>query len=174
MMSESKKSRPKDVTDTTKVKYAIDFIEELSWLLESKKKLKLSEIPEILRNQSSGTNSISGAAKYVSPNPNIHNLIGVLPLLFKDTKLFTKNDEIVAFAKEVLGIEISRSDKRSRYELIGRIVCECSDLNDKTLEILVDALAILTGSNDGIEKVVKQKSEVGFSWNNMIRKIAGR
>lgn len=172
-MSEPKKSRIKDVTDSTKIKYAIDFIEELSWLLDSKKKLKLSEIPEILRNQSNSTNSISGAAKYVSPNPNIHNLIGVLPLLFKDTKLFSKNEEIVAFAKEVLGIEISRADKRSRYELIGRIVCECSDLNDKTLDTLVGALAVLTGSNDGIEQVVKQKSEVGFSWNNMIRKISG-
>lgn len=172
-MNEPKRSRNKTVLDATKVKYAIDFIEELSWLLESKKKLKLSEIPEILRNQPSNASSINAASKYVSPNPNIHNLIGVLPLLFKDTKLFSKNDEIAAFAEEVLGIEISRADKRSRYELIGRIVCECSDLNDKTLETLVDALAILTGSNSGIEQVLKQKSEVDFSWNNMIRKIAG-
>jgi hypothetical protein len=87
-MTDSKKPRSKTVSDETKVKYAIDFIEELSWILDSKRKLKLSDIPEILRSQLHTDNQASSAAnKYKSPNPNIHYLIGVLPRLFQDAKL---------------------------------------------------------------------------------------
>lgn len=172
-MSEGKKSKNNKILDSTKLRHAIDFVEELSWLLESKNKLKLSEIPEILRSNLDSVNSVRGTtSKYVSPNPNIHYLIGVLPRLFKDTNIFQKNEDIVAFAIEVLKIEISRSDKRSRYELIGLIVCECNELDDKALETLVAALYKITGNSDKINQMAKEKSSVGFSWNETIRKLA--
>jgi hypothetical protein len=172
-MSDTKKSRPKAITNETKVKYAIDFIEELSWLLDSKKKLKLSEIPEILRNKLLAPDAnVGGAEKYVSPNPNIHYLIGVLPRLFQDVKLFSRNEEIAEFAKDVLGIEISRVEKRSKYELIGLIVCSCNDLDDKKLYSLVDALSAITDSSEKINMMAKEKSQTGFSWNETIRKLA--
>ena len=147
-MSDTNKSRSKKVSDETKVKYAIDFIEELSWLLESKRSLKLNDIPGILRNKLLAPEPIIGAAnKYVSPNPNIHYLIGILPRLFQDLKLFSRNDEIAEFANDVLGIKISRIEKRSKYELIGLIVCEANELDDKKLDSLVKALSEITGSS---------------------------
>lgn len=170
-MSELKKN--KKVLDSTKLKHAIDFVEELSWLLESKSKLKLSEIPDILRSNLKSINTVKDTTnKYVSPNPNIHYLIGVLPRLFKDTKLFKKNEDIVDFAVEVLKIEISRSDKRSRYELIGLIVCECNELDDQALDLLVDSLSKITSNSDKINQMAREKSSVGFSWNETIRKLA--
>lgn len=172
-MADKKKSRQKDVLDDTKVKYAIDFIEELAWLLDSKRKLKLSEIPDILRSKLLAPDLFSGAAdKYVSPNPNIHYLIGVLPRLFQDEKLFTRNEDIAEFAEDVLGIEISRVEKRSKYELIGLIVCECNSLDDNKLDSLVNSLSVITGSDEKIRMMAKEKSSIGFSWNETIRKIA--
>ncbi|PWQ92007.1 hypothetical protein [Leucothrix pacifica] len=165
----------KNITNATKLKHAIDFIEELSWLLESKGKLKLSEIPNILRDSSSSTESVkSSTRKYVSPNPNIHYLIGVLPRLFQDTKIFPKNEDIVAFANEVLNIDINRSDKRSRYELIGLIVCESNMLNDNALDVLVEALTKITEDTEKIRQMAKERSVVGFSWNETIRRLADK
>lgn len=172
-MTEPKKTRRSSVTDETKVKYAIDFIEELSWLLDSKKKLKLNEIPDILRSQMlTDSFVLSAADKYASPNPNIHYLIGVLPRLFQDTKLFPKNEDIASFAKDVLGIEVARVEKRSKYELIGLVVCECNELNDSKLEDMVNALSAITTSSEKISKFAEAKKLTGFSWNEAIRKLS--
>lgn len=171
-MSKSKPSRIKDISDDTKVKYAIDFIEELSWLLDAKKNLRISEIPSILRNRLADRKIEGAADEYVSPNPNIHYLIGVLPRLFQDLKLFSRNEEIADFAQDVLGIDISRVEKRSKYELIGLIVCEANTLDDKKLDNLVKSLAIITGSSEKISSLAKEKTTIGFSWNETIRKLA--
>lgn len=171
-MRETKKPKSKEVTDDTKVRYAIDFIEELSWLLDAKKNLKLNEIPNILRSKLVVSDStVQTVDRYISPNPNIHYLIGVLPRLFQDIKLFSRNEDIAEFANEVLGIAISRIEKRSKYELIGLIVCEANDLDDNKLASLVNALSLITGNDEKLNLVIKEKSSVSFSWNETIRKI---
>lgn len=172
-MNKSKKSINRAITDETNIKYAIDFIEELSWLLDSKRKLKLGDIPFILRNQLQTQSSVVGAAKkYASPNPNIHYLIGVLPRLFQDKNIFPKNEDIASFANDVLGVDITRIDKRSKYELIGMIVCKCNELDDAKLEEMVDALALITGSIEKIKRLTEERKTTGFSWNETIRKLA--
>jgi hypothetical protein len=168
-----KPTRTKELSEDTKVKYAIDFLEELSWLLESKKHLKLSEMPDVLRSRLFASNRMSPAAdKYAAPNPNVHYLIGVLPRLFQDIDLFARNDDIADFAEEVLGIDISRVGKRSKYELIGLIVCEASTLDDKKLDDLVKYLSIITGSKNKIELMARERKSIGFSWNETIRRLA--
>ena len=173
-MSDVKRIKAKEVSDSTQVKYAIDFIEEMSWLLDSKKNLKLREIPEILRSRLLLSNSVSNAAeKYVSPNPNIHYLIGVLPRLFQDIKIFQRNEDIAEFASEVLGLKIARIEKRSKYELIGLIVCETNLLDDQKLEDLVTSLSEIAGNQDKLNFIAKEKETSNFSWNETIRKIGG-
>lgn len=168
-----KPTRTKEISEDTKVKYAIDFLEELSWLLESKKNLRLREMPDVLRSRLFASNRMSLAAeKYATPNPNVHFLIGVLPRLFQDTNLFARNDDIADFAEEVLGIDISRVGKRSKYELIGLIVCETSMLDDKKLGNLVNYLSIITKSRNKIELMAKERQSIGFSWNETIRRLA--
>lgn len=172
-MVTSKTKKNRDVSEETKIKYAIDFIEELSWLFDSKKKLNLSEIPKILRDSLlPNKDGIGAADKYVSPNPNIHYLIGVLPRLFQDEKLFSTNEDIAAFANEVLGISITRVEKRSKYELIGLIVCEANALDDEKLVTLVSSLSEITGSSEKLSLMVREKKSTGFSWNETIRKLA--
>ncbi|CAA0101035.1 Uncharacterised protein [Halioglobus japonicus] len=172
-MSEKSGKRPKAISDETRVKRAIDLIEEISWLLDSKRSISFREIPELLRDSLRAKESLSGSTtKYASPNPNIHYLIGILPRLFQDRKLFPKNEDIAGFADDVLGIKIPRVEKRSKYELIGMIVCESDRLDDKQLEEMVSSLALITGNADKIRQVAKERDSIGFSWNETIRNLA--
>lgn len=152
---------------------SIDLIEEIIWVLDANKNIKLKDIPTNLRallNENS-SNNIHGAEMYISPNPNIHFLIGVLPRLFKDEELFPTNMSIIQFAEEFLSINISKTGKRSRYELIGLIVCETDNLSDNKLISLVKALSKLVSDENHFRKIKKENSNNNFSWNETIQKL---
>jgi len=158
--------------DEVLTRKAIKFFEELVWLLEAQKGLKLKDVPKLLRD-SMGPPTSAGrvAAEYTSPNPNIHFLIGVLPRLFQDEKLFPTNALIASFAKEVLSIPVSRFEKRSKYELIGLIVCETDKLSDEKLAQLVKALASLTGNEEKMKRMREAEKTNEFSWNEAIQSL---
>ena len=165
MMSNLDKKRTAD---------AISFIEELAWLVESRKNVKLSQLASDLRELARGPESARKVGgEYTSLNPNIHFLIGMLPRLFQDEKLFPNNALIAQFAEEILGVHVSRFEKRSKYELIGLIVCETDRLNDKKLEELVRALAEITRSEDKLNRIRDARQSNQFSWNNTIRQLSG-
>lgn len=156
---------------------AIDFFEELLWFLDSKKNLKLKGIPKGLRDLlAQDTHGLT--SKYINnfavPNSNIRFLIGVLPQLFQDEKLFATNIQIAKFAEEVLGINVTRPDKRSKYELIGLIVCQTNNLSDSQLVDLVQALNELTQSVDKLNLVRNIVQNDSFSWNETIQKLTER
>lgn len=150
-----------------KINQAINLIEELSWLLDSKS-IKFTDIPDLLRNTIVQENANSVGKKYNSSNPNKNFLIGVLPNLFQDQDIFKTNNDLIEFATTVLKISISRAEKRSRYELIGLIVCDIRNLNDYELNILVDALAIITNSDEKLKKFKESRKKSNFSWNDAI------
>lgn len=154
-----------------KLSQAINLIEELSWLLESNNQIKLKEIPDLLRNslEKNSNNVISN--KYNSVNPNKNFLIGILPNLFQDVELFKTNGDLIEFATTVLKIPISRAEKRSRYELIGLIVCDVRKLNDFDLEILVEALTTLTNNEEKLIKFKESKQKSNFTWNEAITEL---
>jgi hypothetical protein len=84
-------------------------------------------------------------------------------------ELFKTNGDIAEFSESVLKIEIPRFEKRSRFEIIGLIVCEIPRLEDKELAILVNAIEALTGDNDKLKKVKAEKQKANFSWNQTIQ-----
>lgn len=152
---------------------AIDFVEELTWLLSSRRSIDLKAIPTLLREYIGSNSEINVVAgKFASPNPNKHFLIGILPRLFQDKALFPTNDDIAEFAKTVLTLNVTRQDKRSKYELIGMIVCETNDLNDEKLSDLVTALANIVGNEEKLSRIIEAKKEGHFSWNETIKKLA--
>jgi len=160
-------------SETAKVKAALNFFEELSWLIESNKKYRIDEFSAVLKKKFNESSAYDGvASKYVSPNPNIHYLIGVLPRFLQDISLFEKNEDISNFAKEVLGIDVTRPEKRSKYEMIGLIVCQTNELNDEKLNDLVNSLANIVGSTEKLKKIANEKKVIGFSWNEAIRTIS--
>lgn len=158
-----------DKNKNKKVKQAINLIEELSWLLEKNNNVKLREIPEILREVINQGESMP--LKYKSDNPNKNYLIGVLPNLFQDQDLFKTNSDLIEFATIILKVVISRPEKRSRYELIGLIVCEVRNLNDFDLDVLVEALAEITTNEDKLKKFKESKKKSNFSWNDAIYEL---
>lgn len=154
------------------IRKTIGFIEELSWLLESRKDIDLKKAISTLKDLVDEKSTIQMIAKdYKSPNPNKHFLIGVLPKLFQDSKLFPGNESIAKFAKEILQIEVSRFEKRSKYELIGLIVCKTESLSDEKLSNLVNALSQITGNEEKLEKIREESKMVNFSWNETIQKL---
>lgn len=161
-----------DQNKRKKITQAINFVEELSWLLDSKKSIDLKEIPYLLRNLLENNLSVSGIDKFSSPNPNKNYLIGILPNLFQDNDLFKTNIDLADFAETILKIPVNRAEKRSRYELIGLIVCEVTNLKESDLTNLVDALSKIAGSNEKLKQIKEAKKKANFSWNDAIKTLS--
>jgi hypothetical protein len=160
-----------DLNKRKKINQAINFVEELSWLL-SKKNVDIKDIPSLLRSLLDSNSSLQVNKKYESPNPNKNYLIGVLPNLFTDQELFDTTNDLLTFANDVLQMNISRSAKRSRFEYIGLIICEIVNLNDDNLSKVVQALAKLTENKDNLTRFKEAKRKANFSWNEAIQKLS--
>lgn len=161
-----------DPSRRKKLNQAINFFEELSWLFDSKKNIDYKEATFLLRNLLESNSSISITDRFTSPNPNKNYLIGILPNLFQDSELFKTNVDLAEFAESILKISINRPEKRSRYELIGLIVCEVTNLNETDLTSLVESLAKLAGSNEKLKQIKEAKKQANFSWNDAIKTLS--
>jgi hypothetical protein len=165
-----------DKKQKNEIERAINFVEELSWLIESKKNMRLKEVPDLLRTlleQNDDNISKELPLNFSSENNNIRYLIGMLPELFLDNNLFPTNKDIISFSEEVLKINITRKEKRTKYELIGLIVCETSKLNDMELQGLVCALQLIINDNEKMNFIKQNIKHDGFSWNKAIQYITG-
>ena len=106
---------------TADLEKAIDFFEEFVWLFESKRNVKLKNVPNELRNIINNNHLVSSYVENSTPDSNVHFLIGVLPGLFQDEKLFPTNTQIANFAEQDLNIKVTRASQRSPYA--GQIIC---------------------------------------------------
>lgn len=111
------------------------------------------------------------AKTYQSIDPNKHFLIGTLPRLLLDRDLFPSNEEITKFAEETLNFKIAQAEKRSRHEIIGKIVCETDKLDEKQLTYLVKALELIVGNKDKLAILIEKKKSGAFSWNETLQDI---
>ncbi len=149
-----------------------NFIEELSWLMESNKNLSLKEISRTIRELSDSNSKKSNiTSKYSLKNANNQFLVGVLPTLLQDKELFKGNSEMLDFAESVLNLSPSKAAKRSRIEYIGWIVCEVASLSNSKLEKLVQTLSGIVGDEIKIKKMKEAKKQPNFSWNEAIQKL---
>lgn len=155
-----------------KIIQAINFVEELSWLFESKKNVSFKEsvnlLLELVENDFSTGNRLVPSNKKRS---NKQILIGCLPELFQDTELFKTTSELLDFAENVLNLNMSRASKRSRNEYIGWIVCEVTKLNDSKLDKLVVALEGIVSDDLKLNQMKAAKKQPNFSWNETIIKL---
>ena len=138
------------------------FLKELLWLFNDYRDVDLNDIL---------SNKISDLENYVPKNKNIFFLTGCLPSLFINEKYFPSNSDLYIFCKQYIGITIKRYEKKSRYDLIGQIVCEISQLNDDSkLEKLSLALKELlinmdNNNNNNINE------NVFLNWRLMLDEI---
>jgi hypothetical protein len=147
-------------------------VEELSWVFRSNRGLDFEQALRALRNDvMHNPSEFIGVEDLVSPNPNKHFLVGVLPRLLIDDSLFPTNEDIAQFAETVMHVSIPRFHKKSKYELIGHIVCQTNNLDDKGLSHLVKALSKLVSGGDRIKKLVAERRKDNFEWNTIIQEL---
>ena len=150
----------------------INFFEELSWLLETNKEINFKKASQFLseyRNFSVHDAIVSGTSN------SAYDLIGVLPSLLKDNDIFQNNAQLVQFAEEVLALDISRWEKRSRNEIIGLIICEVEDVNKERLDTLTKWTANILKNKTQVRELQRKAKTSGnlLSWNETIQKIVG-
>lgn len=147
------------------------FLEELSWLFQSRKELDLRSISKGLSEAATQRTVKQGFSSFVSPNPNTHFLVGVLPLVLRDELIFPTNGAIADFAISALGMNMARWEKKSRFELIGEIVCNTIDLDDSELTKLVEALSVLAKGDAIARKIVREAQSSRRGWNEIIQTL---
>ena len=149
------------------------FLEEMSWLMANYIDLDFRDLSMMLHDRLEDLSKAEEkVSSLVSSNPNKHFLVGVLPRLFVDKSLFPTNDDIAQFALSVMDVKIPRYNKKSKYELIGHVLCQTNDLNDIRLNKLVKALAVLAEGDDRAKKLIKERKEQSFGWNAIIQELA--
>lgn len=161
-----------DKNKKNKINHAINFIEELSWLLDNKKNLSLKDSVILLKELIDNENSNQlGLFSDNIRRSNKRVLVGILPELFQDEELFKSTSEMLDFAESVLKLKVSRASKRSRNEYIGWIVCELSNLNDNQMISFVDSLEEIAGNEFKLKQIKEAKKQPNFSWNETISKL---
>ncbi len=149
------------------------FIEEFAWLLASYSDLDWKNFSLLSKQWGSELEARVAVGGHVSSNPNKHFLVGVLPRLFNDPKLFPTNEDIATFAMTVMSLKIPRYHKKSKYEIIGHIVCQTDTLDDKELSKLVSALGKIAEGDETTRNLIRQRKEENFAWNSIIQELAG-
>lgn len=144
---------------------AISFIEDLCWLLDSQKNINYSDILKLLSEIKENSNT--------PQKPTTDDLIGILPRLLTDKTLFTTNKSLAQFSDEILGIEILNWHKRSRYEMIGVIICKVQESPTIAAGISTYVLTNIMLNKEQIRKYQKETEESNnqFLWNDAIHKI---
>ena len=150
---------------------ATRFLEELSWLFQSHSDTELKSISKALTEAVTQRTVRQGFSSFASPNPNIHFLVGILPLVLRDESIFSTNGTIAEFATSALGMTMVRWEKKSRFELIGEIVCNAIDLDDSELSKLVEALSVLAGGDASARELVRKAQSSRSGWNEIIQTL---
>lgn len=157
-----------------KLKKATLALEDLAFFLKHSRPENLLAGVDALRSllsaQDASRGSSAVARSYQSADPNKHFLIGALPRLLLDRKLFPSNDDIVDFATNALRLDM-KVEKRARFEIIGKIVCETDNLDEQQLTDLVRALERLVGDEKTIADMIKRKESGSFSWNETLQEL---
>lgn len=168
MVERKIKRRPTRNDKTRDPRAIAKFLEELSWLLQTHSNLDYRALAENVEVVSQVQRNFFS---HIPENKNIHFLVGALPGIFSDERYFPVNEDIAEFARDALELNIVRWEKRSRYELIGLIVCETGRLSDHRLTRLVDALSRITSEDPGAQAIVRARKDHNLSWNDIIQQL---
>jgi hypothetical protein len=166
-MSEPTSSRPRRAGKRNDPRALGRFLEELSWLLSSYEDLDFKALPQIVEDQSRSSRRFDNA----SDEDEHVQLLGTLPALFMDEELFATNEDIAEFSSHALGVSIPRWQKKSKYEIIGHVVCHAKLLNGENLRRLVGAVTKIQDRRSGERASLKKQRTMGLSWNEVIQRM---
>lgn len=169
-MSEAGTPRRKKPSKRTDPKAFRRFLQEFSWLMSTYDDLDfraLGEVSEVIGSVhspsflSSRTDRPAAAAM----------LVGSLPDLFTDETLFPTNEDIADFARFALGVVIPRWSKKSKYEIIGHVVCHTSVAGEERLAQVVEAMRKITDNREHARALISRNKERGLTWNELIQQL---
>jgi len=147
-------------------------VEELSWLLGTYEDLDFRALRHLLeQDELHRSASLFDAGGRSNRSSAATSLVGVLPDLFIDESLFPTNEDIADFAQNALGVVIPRWSKKSKYEIIGHVVCHTSVADKDRLGKVVDALRRIAGDREGASKLITENKRQGMTWNELIQKL---
>lgn len=144
------------------------FVEELSWLLTSYEELDFKALGQLSANFANLARHSSVAA--MSPRSSTTQmLVGILPSFFMDSELFPTNEDLVEFSQVVLGISLPRWQKKSKFEIIGQIVCHTDQASPDRLSRVVAALEEALDERGSARLKLARERKSGRSWNEVIQ-----
>ena len=163
---------PRRTGKRSEPKTLLRFIEELSWLLSSYEDLDFRALGPLTQQLALSQRTTSNLLKH-SPNraPTTQLLVGVLPSLLTDEKLFPSNEDVIEFSNAALGITVPRWQKKSKFELIGHIVCSTEQANPLRLQRVVHALGDLMDDRGEARRALQRQRQSGLSWNEVIQQL---
>ncbi|WP_424682711.1 hypothetical protein [Frateuria sp. YIM B11624] len=154
----------------------LDLLQELVWAIRSREANELSSGVSYLRNltlqEKLEKRKPEKKASLVERRSDLKALVGSLPLVLADAELFPSNEDIAKFAQEALRIQISRWEKRSRYEMIGMLVMESMSASPARLREVAGLLNRISEESDSMDEIKRSARQTGFSWNEAIRKLS--
>jgi len=97
---------------------------------------------------------------------DVENLIGSIPFILLDKKVFQKNMDVVEFAERI-GIIISSGEKKKLSEIVGRIIEAIMELPANKIAMLNQVISQLKTSM--VSK--KDKSSFFQEWDRVIKNM---
>lgn len=158
--NQKKKSEPHDLAR---------FIEEFSWFLKSFEDIDLNALSGFARSTQS--QSLARGRKASAIDETTSNLVGFLPRFFTDSKLFPANEDIVEFAQAALGIPLTRWHKKSKYEIIGQIVCHTNEASPNKISRLSELIDEMRDEKKNIRMEIESNRSSGQSWSEVISRL---
>jgi hypothetical protein len=169
-MSETEPPKGRRPGKRSEPRTLLKFIEEFSWLLSSYEDLDFRALgnlgADMIRSQKAASNIRSHSTQRA---PTTQLLVGTLPGLLTDETLFPTNEDITEFSAITLGISIPRWQKKSKYELIGHIVCHTDQADPNKISSLVEVLDNLLSDKGETKRNLQAQRKSGLSWNEVIQ-----
>lgn len=154
----------------------VNLMEEFSWVIKKYKNVDFrnvqSNLLNIINEEDFYNSNLTSFRRYKDKDSNKNYLIGVLPKFFQDKELFEKNLDLAEFA-ECLGIYLNNPEKKSRYEIIGTMLCSISEMDEFSLDKFVRAIEVLL-LNEHLREDIKKMRDVhksAYSWNQVIKAL---
>lgn len=163
---QTKRKRPTRRSDPRTLKR---FVQEFTWLLSTYDDLDFKALSDLIeRVDDRRVPSFVPEPGQASPAAS---LVGSLPDLFTDEALFPSNEDIADFANHALGVVIPRWSKKSKYEIIGHVVCHTSVAGEQRLAQVVEAMERITANRERAREMISKNKERGMTWNELIQQL---
>jgi hypothetical protein len=122
-------------------------------------------VREVISENKSSKKPIS-SKHYTQQGNDVENLIGSIPFILLDKKIFQKNMDVVEFADKI-GVIISSGEKKKLSEIVGRIIEAIKEFPPNRISLLNQTISHLKKSSTS----KKDKASFFEEWDRVIKNM---